>query len=391
MQILCFEISDEFFDALVHHMIHLNLPIRFQRFDPAVDYELGPDTILLAENRSPEDIKLASKLLKFRKRLETLTVPVLLVTEQLSPVVETLFSDKELFFQSELPFDVARFLSDLESVRGFYENNFDAFQTRFQIQKLVDARDFTHAKLLLDQIQDAYPYPFQIEMFNGIIAFEQGNYEVAETYFSAARESIPDSLDALNHLAKVYLRQSRKEELEEVLAQTNKVAEIIVKNLIHWGTVYLDRGEIEKPMFLFEQAAEKDPANIEASQMRMATSLLSGNQALTQQIIESTPHAMDIARLCNTQGIRMATIVKNFEVAEKLYTNAMAFLPDENVRYKLWYNLGLAMKRANNYQKALEYFQSSKAIAPAGFDKIDQAIEDAKKKIALMSSGYHHE
>jgi Flp pilus assembly protein TadD len=91
---------------------------------------------------------------------------------------------------------------------------------------------------------------------------------------------------------------------------------------------------------------------------------------------------LELARLCNLKGIAMAKS-GSFAAAEKLYKNAMKFLPDDEVVYKLWFNLGLSMKLKKDYKKALFYFEKAKKSAPNDFEKVALQIRIMKDALAL--------
>ena len=363
MLLACIDISDEFFDALKHYVHFFRLDIQLQKFDPAITYGEDERMILLAHNHKPEDFRISSKILKIRSFSQFCTRPIIFVSEPLSPTVGQLFSDKEFIWICELPFDSAQFLALVSRVTAFMELHSESMGLRAMIHSSIERKAYGEAGQLAAQVDPSYPYPFHIRMTKGLVALESGNLKSAEEHFKNACHLIPDSFEALIEL-------------------TNKAAEVYVKNLIHWGNIFMDRGESERSLTAFEKAIGADPNNMEAKNGLIAANLLCGNTEMVRKIVDESPQSFELARLCNLKGVSMAK-AGNFAAAETLYKNEMKFLPDDTAIYKLWFNLGLCMKSLKDYRKALFYFEKAQQFAPSDFVKVTTQIKDMKRAVEM--------
>ena len=66
---------------------------------------------------------------------------------------------------------------------------------------------------------------------------------------------------------------------------------------------------------------------------------------------------------------------------DQRYKNAIDFLPNKDVAHKLWYNLGLCLKKKGDLAKAIEMFEKSAALAPQDFDKVGLQIRNLTQRL----------
>lgn len=91
-----------------------------------------------------------------------------------------------------------------------------------------------------------------------------------------------------------------------------------------------------------------------------------------------TKKTIEIAKLCNSKAIALVQ-AKKFALAEKLYQNTIRLLPDKQIEYKLWMNLGLCMKKAKNFTKARKYFEIGERKCPPKYKRFTEQIKSLNR------------
>jgi tetratricopeptide (TPR) repeat protein len=192
----------------------------------------------------------------------------------------------------------------------------------------------------------------------------------------------PKSLEVSNLLASIYYKKGDTENYNAIVQQTLRLAEIHLQNLLHWGDVYLEQGNVQRSITAFEAALEKEPENQRAKQGILAANLVEGRTNIAGTAEIASAQSMEIARMFNLKGISMAES-GHFRTAERLYNNAMKILPNKEIAYKLWLNLGLCMKKKGDLPAALAYFEKCQELAPPHYKRAEAqilALKDELKK-----------
>lgn len=383
MRLCCLEISDELFEALQHFVAYLDLPYTLEKMASDQTYTHDDDLIVLAHNHTPEEIQLAGRMQTFRVDARHVAIPIIFISEPLSDAASGLFRDLEFVWDCPIPFDSAKFFKILDTVATYKREKQDLLKSREEIAEALNAQDYNKGLEILAKVKEGYPSPFHYMILKGQFHLGTGRPDEAEKYLHRALKERPKSFIASAELAKSYLLQGKHDQFRDRLAKTAKVVEIHVKNLIHWGNIYLERGEGNKSLTAFERALEKDAEQEEAKEGLLAASLMAGKLEITQKVLANSPHSFEIARLCNMKGISMANAGK-FQSAEKLYKNAIQFLPGDDSVYKLWFNLGLCLKKKGDFKKSLHFFTKAEASAPPGYTKVADQITAVKHQLSLQ-------
>lgn len=135
----------------------------------------------------------------------------------------------------------------------------------------------------------------------------------------------------------------------------------------------------------FEAALEKEPENQRAKQGILAANLVEGRTNLAGSSELASSQSMEIARMFNLKGISMAES-GHFRTAERLYNNAMKILPNKEIAYKLWLNLGLCMKKKGDLAAALAYFEKCQELAPPHYKRAESQITVLKDELRKEES-----
>ncbi|RYZ77956.1 MAG: hypothetical protein EOP06_29975, partial [Proteobacteria bacterium] len=289
MKLVCLEITEEFLEALNAYNEFLDLGFEIERFVPGSRYKISDEVIFIGHNHTPEDMRITHKIVSVRNDPYHCAIPLIFVSEKLSEEVQNLYGDKEFVWECLVPFDSNKFLNLVTEIFTYKAANQDLLQTRTDLQVEITRPDYEKAEELIFTIEAAYPNLFNMLLLKGVVSTARGQYLDAELFLEEACTIKPHSFEANSQLAKVYHLARKFDEFEMVTARTSKAAEIYVRNLIHWGNIYLERGEEEKSMGAFERALEKDKGNVEATEGLLAASLMSGKLEMAQKVTQDSP------------------------------------------------------------------------------------------------------
>ena len=366
--------------ALETYQKYLGLAFSFELFDKSKPYKIGNEDFFLLYNSMPEDLKAMDILQGLHTLPPFCAIPIIWLSEELSKAAQPLFDEVEFVWKAQMPFNSNDFFKLIDEVREYYKKNSEMMTARTNLGISLHRKDYQAAKTLHGKIKIDYHHPFKINLLESEILYGMEKYNESLKACEKAKELLDTSLEADVLLSKIYLALGEKDKHQAVLSTMTEKAEIRLKNMLHWGTVYMERGEVNKSLSVYEQAMAKDKKNIEAVEGAVAANLINGREEVAKDIIESAPHALELARVCNMRGIAMAN-QGQFELAEKLYRNAISFLPSKDDAFKLWMNLGLCMKKKGDYENALEMFDHSKKAAPGNFDRVEEQINHTQALI----------
>ena len=371
------------FEAALHaYKEYLNLPFEFEKFDNSKEYSLANGDFFLLHNSIPENLKTLDILQKLHLKPALSTIPIIFVSEELCPESEPLFQEVEFVWKASIPFHSGDFFKLIEELEEYYETKLTLMSKITKIRVALGKLDFENAEKLFHQIKGKYPHEFRKLLLESEIYSGKKQWPQSIEALNKAKEILPGSLEVDTLLAKTYLAMGDNANYEAIMESMTQKAELHLKNMIHWGNVYMERGESKKSQTAFERALEEDPKDIEARQGLLASSLINGKTEVAQEVIDGSPQALQLARLCNMKGIAMAN-KGQYRSAEKLYNNAIKFLPDSGVAHKLWLNLGLCMKKSGDLDKALKMFTKAHKLAPEDYDRARIQVEDVKEAIKI--------
>lgn len=380
MKMHLFQTPPEIQEGLQLFIEFYQMPYGLTDFQNAALVDSTDGDVLVVCNCDPERLDGVQKLQKIRSLPELSATPIIFLSENLSEHASILYQDLDLIFRSELPFQSGHFFSTIEKVQAFVLNNQDVLNGIRQIHEDISVKKFKSAFQTLNRIAKQYPSEFRLNLLFGRLYLEGSNFEKAMHFTKRSLHLSPKSLEANNLLASIYFKMGDKTAYRQAIDHTTKMAEIILQNLIHWGDIYLEKGNSKKSITAYEAALEKDPNNLAVKQGLLAAQLIEGRSSITESREFAENQSMELARLFNLKGISMAE-AGNYPAAERLYKNAINLLPYENLEHKLWLNLGLCMKKKGNLQRAAEYFEKSDRCAPPEYNRAQSQLKAVEQQI----------
>ncbi|MEZ4743779.1 MAG: tetratricopeptide repeat protein [Bdellovibrionota bacterium] len=338
-------------------------------------HKATPD-FLLVHNQCPEQLDALQIMQALRNDLKYCTMPILFLSRKLSEVANLMVDDLEFIWYAPLPFKSSEFYYVLKEINKFVEDNQQLLSLRKQVQEKLSEKKFEEALKILPELQKLYDNHFKIDLLRAEVKYGLDKHEETLENLDFALSKKPHSLSARSLRAATYFRMGDQKKGMEVLATTEKLAEIRLNNLIHWGDTYLDDGNTEASRNAFTSALKIDPNSQKAKEGLVVVDLIEGNINTVKTSIENSSMSFDFTRICNLKGITLVA-AEQFDAAERLYQNALKFIKEDE--HKIWLNLGLCMKKAHNYEKALHYFQTCLAKAPNNYTRAQEQIEHTQK------------
>jgi len=356
----------------------------YEWHDLAEFKQIDPDNsdIVIIANENPEKLDGLMNIQKVRSLAKLAATPIIFLSEKLSEDADVIYQDFDFVWPSEIPFHSNHFFTLLEEVVSFGQTNKHLITQINQVHTNIEKKNFDDALQILEKIDGQYPSKFRKNLVYGRLHLELQNFPKALGHIKEAISFSPKSLEAHNLLASIYHKMNRPDEYQKVMMSMTKMAEVLLKNLIHWGNLFLEQGRTEKSITAFEAALKNDPENILAKHGLLAAHLIEGRTSIIESKNFADYQSLELARLFNLKGIAMAES-GNFSAAERLYQNSLKILPHENLAHKLWMNLGLCMKKKGNLDRAKDYFTKSQSTALEPYPRAVSQIENIQQQLYL--------
>lgn len=333
-------------------------------------------------NRDPEKLDGLKAAQHLRSSPESFAVPILFISDKLSDYAQLLFDDLDFVWLCEQPFHSRRFFDTVTKVQTYMASNISFLKQANETFSALASGQFTQAKKALNVMADRFQNSLRFHIWSAQVHLGLKELDRALDAALLAQKMRPKSLEVSNLLASIYYKKGDTENYNAIVQQTLRLAEIHLQNLLHWGDVYLEQGNVERSITAFEAALEKEPENQRAKQGILAANLVEGRTNIAGTAEIASAQSMEIARMFNLKGISMAES-GHFRTAERLYNNAMKILPNKEIAYKLWLNLGLCMKKKGDLPAALAYFEKCQELAPPHYKRAEAqilALKDELKK-----------
>ncbi|MBQ47382.1 MAG: hypothetical protein CMP10_07915 [Zetaproteobacteria bacterium] len=351
--------------------------------DIAIDVENGQ--FIVVHNQVPESLDAIRMVQRVREMNDYCHVPIIFLSSPFSEEVQNIYDDLDLMWMVPLPFDSCKFFEALAEVERYTFKNKKILEIRRRIQKALNENKYDTALEYTQKIAKHYSNKFVLNMLIARAYEGLRKFDKALDYVNQALNIRSKSLEASNLKASILRKKGDHKGAENLLEQTMKLAEVHLKNLIHWGDVYMEEGSEDKSITAYERALDMEDENVKAREGLFAANLIAGKVEVAKKVMANGAKSFEIARVCNLRGISMAE-KGQYKCAERLYSNAVSFLPDDKkIEHKLWMNLGLCMKKNGEMQAALDYFKKCKEKAPQGYVRVDEQIvfveTEIKKKL----------
>ena len=195
------------------------------------------------------------------------------------------------------------------------------------------------------------PYHCKAKTLLARIMMEEHKFEEAEAAIKDALEDEPENLDANHVLAKVYANTNRHSDAIKILTKSTEPPPYHVEALMTLGISYVEEDEHGKARESFSKARSVDPTNPKIDHEEGKLAFKEGDFDLAANLLSETQNTEDLIRSFNNIAIGMVA-KKEFDKGINTYEAALKILREKGLVHLLQYNLGLALKKNQDYKEA---------------------------------------
>lgn len=348
--------NNVFSSTMEAYNLFFNQGIKWRPFN-LVDYREGKTrSTIVIHNNEPEKLSVINLIRQIRTTPEFSSSPILLVTPKLHEDALKILDSYDFIWTYTTPFLAGDFFDHVRLITDYKKNNIDTLDLFSKIKKSISLKNIIDAKADFELIEKKYTHDYQINLMRSEIKNLEKKYDEAIKYAEKAKDTFPYSIEINSLLAKLYMHNKDKANLEKTIDDSLNITRVQLANYLYWGDNHLMNGETNKAKNSYQTALSLDPESEKAKHGVVATNILSGKQDLSDGLNGVNIGIFDIARICNIKGITMVHNMK-YQIAQTLYHNAVKFMPTESkLLHKIYYNLGLCLKKSGNLVGAHEHF-----------------------------------
>jgi tetratricopeptide (TPR) repeat protein len=257
------------------------------------------------------------------------TTPFLMITGEVSEEIVAAAAESEVDSYLLKPFQVAALENRLLEIikKKIHPSGGEALFLQAQKLKLAGQPD--QALHILEKLTKP-PYKKQAKTFNlmGECLKALGDHEAAQECFNQAMEINPKFLKTYQNLGTLLESDGRLDEARQYLEQAQELSPLNTERLYHLGQLCLQTGKQEKAQDFLHQCLQTGH-NFDHS------------------------HRQEAAELFLQAGLS--------EEAEKLFTES---LQEDPKNLNLYNRLGIALRRQQKHQEALDCYQKALKVDP---------------------------
>jgi putative PEP-CTERM system TPR-repeat lipoprotein len=221
---------------------------------------------------------------------------------------------------------------------------------------------FEEAQELMNRTRGTLASYLPAVQFEGVLAYELGNYSVAVEKMERVISALPQSIVARRVLGATYLRQKDADSAFEMLYPLIEAGAEDAALLTLVGTAEAQRGNFDEAMTYFENAvaAAPDRTNLR-TQLAMSRIALGDPDRATREletVLEVEPDSLNALVMLSLIDLREGKFNESKATATKLVTT----YPELSLGYNL---LGASYLGLNDTAKAKDYFELALAKDPS--------------------------
>jgi len=197
--------------------------------------------------------------------------------------------------------------------------------------------------------------------FEGVLAYQLGNYAVAADKMERVIEVVPQSVIARRVLGATYLRQAEPKKAYDILTPLVDAGANDAALLALMGTAQAQRGNYSEAMGYFEDAVAKAPnrttLRTQLAMSRIALGDASGASKDLEGVLDLDPNALNALVMTALIDLREGA----YQDARKAAASLVNAYPDLALGYNL---LGASYLGLEDLKKARDYFETSLSKDP---------------------------
>ena len=267
----------------------------------------------------------------------------------------------------EKPFDQEKFEKAFYDILAQWRWNLN-FKNIYE-NLLKDEEASSHGAI---ELMHSAPDPISMGLMGGRLYLRRKQYDEAIDMYSEVIALERGNIMALTGLGKCYFLQGKHEEAIRELGKANTLSARNIERLCIIGESQLNLKAPHKAKRAYGKILSLDGSNEDATQgLEVSTNM----ESFMEENEEAISPEQSIASILNMAAIAKVRTRKFSEGVEQ-YEAALKFVKDKSDRARLTFNLGLAYVRAEDKEKAVEWFEKSAEFSKGtDFDKAGDYIE----------------
>ena len=361
---------------------------KFLGRDDQISYEPIPDSVpyisqdIIFSGHEHNPLNVKETLRKIRR--QNPYTPVIILSSGLDNLSPDEFQNQAPVYFCKWPFSSYDFVCQIITAEKESVASQKACQILEKIEAAIEKKEPDNAIALLQQLSGHIP-EYQRLILSARCLLGSDKLQEALADAKKAMNLEPDHAEAIEIHAVILNAMGQRNRSLELLDKKKEITSKDSKLMLLQADLNLQSNLLADAKECFRLAAQLDPSSKEARQGKFLVGVMDGSVTGIKSDKDKTKTSLELATMCNNKAIALVR-AKEYEVAENLYQSTIRIMPDKRVEYKLWMNLGLCMKKAKNWAKALEYFQTGKQKAPESYGRFDEQIKNMQRIIRLNKS-----
>jgi|GEM_PF-3434289 len=245
-----------------------------------------------------------------------------------------------------------------------------------RLELAVEKEAFGEVDRIVEDFFALYPEHPRALVEYANLCIRRGNWAKARQTVTTAAQKFPDNLRVLNLAARLDMHEGR---MQDAIASLEKADLLSPKNLdrmVMFGDAYRQTGDNDLARGYYDQALEIDGQNADARKGLGQVELSEGDVNAALEMFRDAASEEEVGGYFNNTAI-VAVRRQDFALAMKLYGAARNAVRADVLRAKISYNQGLAYRKWNKLDEAIQAFGEALSF--------DAAFEKAKNALASFS------
>lgn len=215
----------------------------------------------------------------------------------------------------------------------------------------------------VEEAFSAYPHDLIVKLEYGNLCFKRGQIEQARDAALRIVQLEPHNLRAMNLLARAEMKMGDRETALRLLEAANKVCPHNPDRLTLMGDILMQQGKVQDAKKKFISALTVHPAAEHARESLSQCPLSEEEIEYALRLFLEPLSEVERASFLNNSGIH-ALSQSRYEDSLKLYNAALSHLKDNLLRASVLYNLGLAHRKFERIDEAIQAFSDCLQLNP---------------------------